>query len=90
MNSVCTGCGYCDSCPQEIPIPAYMLFYNLKQMFGKSDEEMKKLLQNEVSWGTLVGRKADADACVECGRCEELCTQHLDIIERLKTIASWD
>jgi len=89
MNSVCTGCGYCDECPQEIPIPGYMMYYNQKQMFGKNDEEMKKLLENEVSWGTLVGRKADAADCVECGRCEELCTQRLNIIERLKQIASW-
>jgi uncharacterized protein len=31
-----------------------------------------------------------AAACVECGKCEEACTQHLPIIERLAQIAALD
>ena len=30
---------------------------------------------------------ASADECIECGLCEEACTQHLPITERLKEIA---
>jgi len=58
-------------------------------MFGTSEEEMTKLLANELTWGTLVGRQADAADCIECGKCEKTCTQHLDIMDRLKTIAGW-
>ncbi|MFW6292418.1 MAG: hypothetical protein ACOC7V_08835 [Spirochaetota bacterium] len=28
----------------------------------------------------------EAAKCIECGQCEEACTQHLDIIGRLKEI----
>ena len=90
MNEVCTACGYCvKGCPQKIPIPAYMVFYNQHHMFGTSEEEMTKLLANELTWGTLVGRQAEAADCIECGKCEKTCTQHLDIMDRLKTIAGW-
>ena len=90
MDAACTGCGYCSDCPEEIPIPSYMLFYNDRQMFGKSDQEMKTALTFDHNWGTLVGRKAEAAACAQCGRCEEACTQHLNITERLEQIAVWE
>lgn len=90
LNAACTGCGYCKNCPQDIPIPAYMQFYNEKQMFGVNDEEMKKKIDGERNWGSLVMRKAEAVECTECGICEEDCTQHLPIIERLAEIAKWE
>ncbi len=89
MNSVCTGCGYCKKCPQEIDIPSYMQVYNDHHLFGKSDEEMTKQMVFENSWGRLVGREGDYEKCVECGICEEECTQHLPIIQRLKEFSKW-
>ncbi|MHC5119315.1 MAG: 4Fe-4S dicluster domain-containing protein [Planctomycetota bacterium] len=35
-------------------------------------------------------RKANAADCIQCGRCEMACTQHLDIINRLNQIAEWE
>ena len=35
-------------------------------------------------WGL---EPASAGACIKCGQCEDKCTQHLPIIERLKYIA---
>ncbi|GAI91756.1 unnamed protein product [marine sediment metagenome] len=87
MNSACTGCGYCDNCPQDIPVPSYMQLYNEKQIFGSSDKEMKKL---SYLYGITECHRARANECIECGQCEEACTQHLNIIERLKEIASWE
>lgn len=89
MNEACTGCGYCDKCPQGIQIPSFMQVYNEKHIFKKSDDEMTKILDNAYSWGVLVGQKGLAEACVECGLCETECTQHLPIIERLKEITTW-
>jgi predicted aldo/keto reductase-like oxidoreductase len=90
LNEICTGCGYCDDCPVDIPIPAYMQFYNDKVMFGKSDDDMRKALGFHHDWGLLVGRKASAEACVTCGKCESACTQHLRISKWLETVAAWE
>lgn len=91
MNSICTGCGYCmKDCPENIPIAAYMQYYNEKALFGKSDEEMIKGLPGQHQWQLLAARQAQAADCSECGQCEEACTQHLNIIERLQEIARWE
>ncbi len=90
MNELCTGCGYCEGCPKNIPVPSYMQFYNPKLLFGKTEEEMVNEIGTQHNWGILVGRQAEADECIECGQCEEACTQHLPIVERLKEIARWE
>ena len=90
LDAACTACGYCDDCPQQIPIPSYMQYYNKKQLFGASDQEMIDALGFEHDWGLLATRKANADACVACGQCEEACTQHLNIVERLQAISGWE
>ncbi len=90
MNEICTACGYCEGCPQNIPVPAYMQFYNSKQMFGTSDDKMKESLPGAKEWGLLAYRQAEAGDCIECGMCEEKCTQNINIIDRLKEIAQWE
>jgi len=99
MDILCTGCGYClkdtgaekqQGCPENIPISQYMQFYNQKLLFGKSDEEMIKQIDDQYKWQLLVGHKAKAGDCRECGWCEQVCTQHLNIIERLREIAEWE
>ncbi len=91
MDSLCTGCGYCmGRCPVEIPIASYMQFYNQKLLKNKTDEEMTKELGFDHQWGMTADRKASAAACVNCGRCEMACTQHLDIVKRLETTAEWE
>lgn len=90
MNEACTGCGYCDSCPQGIAIPSFMQTYNEKHVFHKSDDAMKKLLRFSYGWGLLAGKKDTEKKCIECGLCEEECTQHLPIIKRLAEFSKWD
>ena len=90
MNRLCTGCGYCKGCPQNIPVASYMQFYNDRAMFGKTDEEMVAQVDFQHNWGMLVGRQAEAKDCIECRQCEEACTQHLDIVARLKELAEWE
>ena len=84
LNTLCTGCAYCDECPVEIPIPKLMDAFNesilandttsMKPVFGKLSDH----------WGISPD---SAKQCVECGKCEGLCTQKLPIIQRLKLIS---
>lgn len=89
MNEACTGCGYCDMCPQGISIPSFMQVYNEKNVFHKKDEEMKNMMNDVYEWGILAGKKGTAEDCTACGLCEAECTQHLPIINRLKEFADW-
>lgn len=91
MDNLCTGCQYCmGKCPKEIPIAAFMQYYNQKILTSRSDEEMTRELHFNKQYGILVERKAEAEDCVQCGRCELACTQHLDIMKRLEKIAGWE
>jgi predicted aldo/keto reductase-like oxidoreductase len=83
FEGICTGCAYCDECPQEIPIPRFMDAYNQKLLNDKPGSNViESRLRNH--WH-LDSRKAAE--CIECGQCESACTQHIPIIERLKIIA---
>jgi len=81
FNNLCTGCGYCRVCPVDIPIPEFMDAYNMN-LLKKSMEECA----NRLKWQWGIG-KEDAGKCIACKKCEEACTQHLPIIERLDEIA---
>jgi predicted aldo/keto reductase-like oxidoreductase len=81
FEGICTGCQYCDDCPEGIPIPKLMDAYNHKLLRGEDQEILERL---KMHWGISPD---EAARCNECGQCEEECTQHLNIIERLKHIA---
>jgi predicted aldo/keto reductase-like oxidoreductase len=79
LNDMCTGCGYCDECPVGVQIPKYMDAYNMV-LLGDSFE-------NRLDWHWDVDAEG-AKACIKCGKCEGLCTQHLPIMDRLAHIAA--
>ena len=82
FEGFCTGCGYCIPCPVDVQIPKLMDAFNQKILEG-TDNAIKERLK----WHWSL--PADAAAlCTECGACEEACTQHLPIRERLKSIAA--
>lgn len=80
LNNLCTGCAYCKGCPKGIEIPKYMDAYNQQILSGKK-ESVKNRLRGH--WG--IDEKAAAQ-CISCRKCEQACTQHLPIVERLKEI----
>ncbi len=84
MNTLCTTCGYCLKCPKDIKIHQYLESYNLKLL--KDEEEMKKRLQMLKDSGRLKEDDAKPGDCIACGICEDLCTQKLPIIQRLKEL----
>lgn len=78
LNNLCTGCAYCKHCPKDIDIPKYMDAYNEKLLGNNMHDRLKYHWQIPASL---------AAECIQCGKCEKLCTQHLPIIERLAEIA---
>ncbi|MDR0402561.1 MAG: aldo/keto reductase [Treponema sp.] len=82
FEGICTGCAYCDDCPQGIAIPRFMDAYNQKLLKKNGDNEMRERLS--MHWDVGPG---EAGKCVACGQCESACTQHIPIIERLAYIA---
>jgi predicted aldo/keto reductase-like oxidoreductase len=84
MEGLCTGCGYCEGCPQDIAIPQFMDSYNQMML---NPEKNTKLITNRIKnhWNL---DPRDSAKCIECAQCEAACTQHLPIIDRLKEISS--
>ena len=73
----CTGCRYCMPCPNDVEIPRIFSIWNNKFQFG---EPMK----GNWDYKRRIDEGHDASKCVECGACESVCPQQLNIIELLK------
>ena len=82
----CTGCGYCvDGCPAGIPIPKYFSLYNA----DRQEIEGKGLTPQKVIYSNIIKDPGAPEECVECGRCEGICPQHIRVIKRLKEVAEY-
>ena len=80
----CTGCEYCLSgCPKNIAIPKYFSLYNadLQEIKEKAWTPQEAYFENLCS---LFGSPSD---CIACGKCENICPQHIEIIKELKKVA---
>lgn len=83
MNLIpCTACRYCtDGCPRQIAIPDLFAVMNTKQIYHDWNANF---YYNNVYTGA--GRRASD--CIQCGRCEKACPQHLPIRRLLTEIAA--
>lgn len=84
LNNLCTGCGYCDACPKGIEIPKYMDAYNIKILANGDKACLDRL---KMHWGIAAEPTKE---CINCNKCEKLCTQHLPIMERLAEISKME
>ena len=76
----CTACKYCISeCPKNIPIPDLFACMNGKKIFNNWN------CSYYYSVHTSIGGKAGD--CIECGKCEAMCPQHLEIRKLLKDVS---
>ncbi|MBQ9124226.1 MAG: aldo/keto reductase [Acholeplasmatales bacterium] len=76
----CTACKYCvKGCPKNISIPELFSDYNAKKAYNdwNSDWYYSIHIQN----------KGKASDCIECGKCENICPQHLPIRSLLKDVS---
>jgi predicted aldo/keto reductase-like oxidoreductase len=72
----CTGCRYCQPCPQGVTIPDILALYN---DYYKSQND--SLMQQKIreKYDEIVNSGLGADKCVRCGQCEDACPQQLPI-----------
>jgi len=72
----CTGCKYCQPCPNNVNIPKIFEIYNEATV----NEDPR------AAFEYMMGMPAEqrADQCKECGECKEKCPQQIDIPEQLK------
>ncbi|MDE5937665.1 MAG: aldo/keto reductase [Lachnospiraceae bacterium] len=82
----CTGCSYCtDGCPKNIAIPKYFSLYNAEMQ----EAEGKGWTPQGEYYDRLTGTFGKAGDCIACGQCENVCPQHLPVMEHLKTVAGY-
>lgn len=78
----CTGCRYCTpGCPLQIQIPDLFTAYNSQILYGESSR-YQTWYKDHTS-----NNHAKANQCIECGQCEGVCPQHLEIISLLKDVS---
>ncbi len=72
----CTACRYCtDGCPAGLDIP---------ELFACLNDKRQKVEGADDRYAAF---EVKADACVECGRCESVCPQMLQIRLLLKDVS---
>jgi predicted aldo/keto reductase-like oxidoreductase len=79
VQNGCTGCSYCMPCPAGVNIPKNFRIWNTYHMYQN---------YNAVRWNweTEMPDNERADKCIECGKCEAICPQALNIREDLKRV----
>ncbi len=73
----CRRCGYCQPCPEGVPIVMAMIF-----------ESLHKRMPPDGLAGSARGLVEKTPHCVECGECESKCPYDLPIIETIKRAAA--
>ncbi len=75
----CTACRYCADCPKKIAIPEMFACLNGKKTHNNWN--------TAYYYGIHTNNAGKASDCIECGHCESVCPQHLEIIKLLKEVA---
>lgn len=82
VKKICTACGYCKPCPQDIDIPAIFRCLTQREVWGfekRAQNMFDNLIKNE--------KTKPASSCVECGECEVKCPQKIEIRKQMDRCA---
>ena len=81
MNLIpCTACRYCtEVCPKHIFIPDLFALLNAKQIYHDRNAD--------YYYGAVhISEDRKASDCLGCGKCEQICPQHLPVRTLLKDV----
>ncbi|MBD3244159.1 MAG: aldo/keto reductase [Chitinivibrionales bacterium] len=70
----CRRCGYCEPCPEGVPIQQCMIF----------DSFVARFPPGKLAAGPAKRVAEDAPKCIECGVCESKCPYELPIMQSVK------
>ncbi|MCI8280984.1 MAG: aldo/keto reductase [Lachnospiraceae bacterium] len=79
IKNGCTGCSYCMPCPVGVNIPGSFRAWNEYHMYGSYSTV-------QFQWEQALTEETKPKNCVECGKCESACPQHLSIRADLKVV----
>ena len=82
MKVGCTGCGYCMPCPKKVDIPGTFAAYNRRYTESKFWGQVEYIMCT-----ALRKTSTAASNCIDCGKCEKHCPQHIEIRKELKNAA---
>jgi len=77
----CTNCKYCMPCPVGVDIPGSFRFYNNASMYQNVENAKSQ-------YHVFVAEQNRASNCVDCGKCERVCPQNIEIRKMLKNVVS--
>ncbi|MFW5923171.1 MAG: aldo/keto reductase [Planctomycetota bacterium] len=69
----CRRCGYCEPCPEGVPITLAMIFESM----------VARLPRERLVSGPAKKLYRQGDNCIQCGECEEKCPYDLPIMETI-------
>jgi len=75
----CSACGYCMPCPSGINIPQCLSYLNQAAM-------LNDITNVQGQYYFMLKDTEHASKCLECGLCEEMCSQKITIREKLKEV----
>ena len=76
----CTACKYCmEVCPEQIPIPTLFACMNDRTAFNDWNSSYYYKIHTKNA--------SKASDCIKCGKCEQICPQHLPVRELLSQVA---
>lgn len=77
----CSGCAYCNVCPQGIRPQQHFKAYNRARVWGLYEAAKKDYLAD--------GLDKDAEKCLSCGLCAAQCPQFIAIPDKLREIRDY-
>lgn len=80
----CTTCNYCAKvCPEGIGISGSFTAMNYLTLYRN-----QAAAKGQEEWMVKKHGKKPASACIKCGKCEQVCPQHIQIRQELEKVAA--